>query len=257
MQRKRRVQRKKRSNRHKQNTMTNKQMIVADNFKTKIAYVDIDDPKLTLSGVSVSDVKTFRLNGLHDPNRKINSSSAVGHLTLSRLYNRYHITGCRVDCAIANGSALPIQIIWHAQSGVKPTFFTSWGAIKQFEANNDTIHRMVGLSTGSGTWKFSRYYSQKELEGGGNFTKNSVAFNLPVESDPSDEFCFNGYLYAITADGGAPTGTQTIFYDLKLTYFVTYFERRDLANTTVLTEEQEDNVEIVVESFPGFDAEEV
>lgn len=258
MGRKKRYNRKKRSfkRRHAQSTMQSQQLIVSDNFKTKIAYVDVDDPKLVITG-AFSDVKTFRLNGLHDPNRKINSSSAVGHVTLSRLYNRYHITGCKVECTIMNASTACVQCLWHTQSGNKPLVFTTWGALKQFVANNDTVHKMVGFSTGDGGWSFTKYYSQKEIEGGSGFTRNALPFNCPVESDPDDQYILNGYLVALTPDGAFPAGPITLFYDLKLTYFVTYFERRDLANTTVLTDEQEAQIEIDAIQVPLiFDVEE-
>jgi len=237
-------------------SMRSKQIIAPDTYYTRIVYTDVDTPQLQVGANSTGSFNSYNLNNLFDPSDSTNSHWAVGHKTMSNLYGRYHVYGAKVEFTAINNTDNTCLIMCKAQSGSHPTGFGDWAKIKQLQSNPDCWSKMLGPKSGnSGYTRYSKYFNVNALEGNHNYLVGAERFNTPCLADMNKEDEMKLYFFLLTPTSAPVTGQNdalSVVKDLKITYFVKYFERVDLYNTTFLTDEQEsaNNIEFPTQATP-------
>lgn len=190
--------------------------ITPDRYMCKLKYGD------TMSFTAINlNAHQFRLNSVFDPDYTGAGHQPKGFDQLAELYNRYIVTGCKVEidasCLDTTANILAIE------ANDDSSLFTR---VDELVESARVSYKVLSPATGQDRARLKRYYSMKRLSG-----KKSVIANndldASVTTNPSDIYYLNVYVGQID---GSFAAVHTDFI-IKLTYYVTFLDRVNIGQS--------------------------
>lgn len=186
-----------------------------DQLWVKLKYVDQFSP----NGLLNVDTNTYALNSCFDPDVTGAGHQPLGFDQWSGFYSNYEVKASRINCQMLDDSGAVIR-----QLIVYPSISSSATTIQSTAREQPYAkHRFTTSSATSQIAFVSNYMTVKKLEGR---STNSVNFSAAVDSNPATLRYWHCTVGSLT---GIPLGS--IFIDVKITYYVMFFRRRQLAES--------------------------
>jgi hypothetical protein len=165
----------------------------------------------------------FNLNSLFDPDRTGIGHQPLGHDQWSEFYGRYRVDKVKVEITAVNNSNDVVTITDVLANNDSSAIVTGTLFDSACEAPFSNVF-MIGGNSGMNYHKFSRTYSLNQIAGATPVKyQTDDTYAALVTSSPSEIIT----LHVCAADLAFSTNID-MFYDIKLTYFATYFDRKVL-----------------------------
>lgn len=195
-------------------------------FYTKLKFMDYYT--LSTGGVSASITRTFRHNGVYDPDYTGAGGACTGYNELVAIYGRYMVVGSRIRVWAYNTCSSPVLISIIARGSTDPSM-SSAAEVQQKSFERPDIARVKRLVPyGSGTsypqCLLSMYKSMRSLEG--RRYAGDDNYWATTGTVPDTETFWDVSLCSL--DGAAVSSTSNC--TVEITYYVR-FDNMDIATT--------------------------
>jgi len=168
----------------------------------------------------------FRGNSCFDPDLTGTGGQPSGFDQWSAFYASYTVLGSKIEvsCSVNGGTGGPNT----NRFGVTPTNFSSiFGASSQEQVEEQpyTVAKNANMgAVGIGNGKITQYMSSAKMVGVvRSAVQNEDAFSALVTANPANQWFWHVWNYVPSGD------TQSLFQEIKLTYFVVFETRNQLA----------------------------
>lgn len=213
--------------------------ILPQRFRTKLVYND----RLVMSGTTVPYVLArYRVNNVWDPSYSSGNYGCYGFRQYAVLYDKYICYGSKIQIsAMANTDALvqAISVVPSPNNLSGNDIFANVDGMKY--AKNG---KLMSISNGGSPESFvNNYISVHELYG---LRKNEAKFDpsLRMHTDGSN---VNGYAFkdghwfvVLRANQTSGAASLNAVVNVKITYYVEFFDRKDYSAPTALTQDSID-----------------
>lgn len=189
-----------------------------DAMITKLKYVTFQ----TLSGTSgVIDYHTFAGNSCYDPDVTGAGHQPNGFDEYSTLYYKYRVHGCKISI-IGTNVTDAVPTVMGLQTSTDSTYTAVYSDMVE---QPRTIATVIGGKEGQGnSKKLKLYMSAKTLFGEKNIRDED--YSAAVTANPSKLF-----YYKLFAQASNAASTWQIQANIKLTYYVEFFDRKLLTQS--------------------------
>lgn len=195
----------------------------------KLIYHDYDTPVLQIGTSQNVNWNTYNLNSAYDPNASFASSSIPGFNEWAGVYFRYRVTWCKITATFTqavDNPALYCGIYFRPVTG--ESGFSTWRDWIEIAGNPMPNRRIVlGNAQGSASTRtISVKSSLGRLIGQRLMLNADVSYSANTNANPSN--ILQGFVFIATMDGSIPSTPLNIYMNVRVTYYVTFWNRRTL-----------------------------
>lgn len=190
--------------------------IVPDSYSTKLKYTRTG----TITSTSgVPGVQTFRGNSLFDPDQTGVGTQPKGFDELAALYDHYHVSGCKIEVSAATASATQLDdLCILATTDASPT-----GSSIDVYSESPYSKRIFGIANQE-KFKMKSYVSTTAIFGiSKSKAKADDVYSALVTADPAAPWRWH-----VIYQSGDRSSTQGCTVTVQLTYYCTFYDRKDL-----------------------------
>lgn len=195
----------------------------------KLVYQDYDTPFLRLNTTSSVTWNTYNINGAYDPNPAFLSGSIPGFDEWAAVYANYRVTWCRITCTFTQNIGNPACYIGiYLRPITGETGFTLWKQWLEIAGNPQPNRRAIlGNAAGSAnTRTLSVKSGLGKLIGQKSMLRSDVGYSASTLGNPPN--ILQGFTFIATMDGNPPPAELVVYCNCRVTYYVTFWNRRTL-----------------------------
>lgn len=192
-------------------------------LKTQMKYAKI--AAFTTNALQTAVSHTFRLNSIWDPDQSGIGTTVVGHSNMASIYDRYLVTGAKVDIRYYDPSSDAIRVGCRLRiNGTNPTAGQTMTQLIE-----QPLTYQSGLAaSGSQLKTFSLYVPIYTLLGISKleYMANTTNYSSDINSNPLVD---RAWLDLFVVEGTSTV--RTVAYAIKIKYYVTLYDRKPLSST--------------------------
>lgn len=202
---------------------------IDDKLRTKVVYFQ---GLLNLAG-GPSGNAYFRGNSIYDPDSALSNSGPFGVYQLAALYRRFHVSASVIKYALIN-STVPctVDVLPTTQTDVPLGGMYQQPYNKRYYLGNDAAQQVI---RGKYYMTTNKVFGKKTYDDSYDGTISQGVTTIGG-SDPAKVWWWYFYINSLN-----PIVNININLDLKIKFYVTFYDRRD---TNAQTEIQADNTDI-------------
>jgi len=211
--------------------------LIPDRTFAKLKYTDNKENELVFGGTPYSNIRTFRGNGVFDPDTLAGSNGCYGYNQYAALYNKVRVYSSKiiVRCINVTNDGVFRVTLW-------PSDLAPATSIAQL-ANAATIpyakSYLLPPNGSRSDHTFRHYMSTCKMEGDMG-AEYDTTFASNTSNIPSNQWFWN--LSANNQTGQSVTNVG-IVTDIQIIYYCEFYSRKDLTDTVKYFQAGEDPVE--------------
>lgn len=196
--------------------------IIPDKYRTKMVY------RMTarLNGASAYKTQIISGNGIYDCDLTGGGHQPLGYNELSALYNFYLVRGSQLRVEVLNGDSNKLARV--AMAPILTALGINFPVVVAEKPYAKNL--FVPINAAVNHQVMQQYMSTKKIVGytsiNDNVTLQGTSGNFPIGSNP-----LQAWVWVISASGVSTTDLFDTWCDIKVTYYVDWFDRKDIASS--------------------------
>lgn len=218
--------------------------LVPDHTFVKLNYVDNTGNALIFGGTPYALTRTFRGNGVFDPDTSGGNFGCYGFKQYAALYNKMRVFSSKIRIRFVNVSGKCIRVVvW--PSDLIPA--ATLNAVIFPESVPYAKSYLLPPTGSKSDMTMSHYMSSVKMEGDRG-AEYDTTFASNTANIPSNQWYW--CVAASDSEGANIAGTGVVT-DIKITYYVEFYSRKDLSDTMTYFQAGEDPVEPIEPNQAG------
>lgn len=196
--------------------------ICGDRTFVKLIYYDQLNSILTNNGNNYAYIR-YQPSAAYDVNPSLGTTAMSGFAELAALYNKYRVHASKISVLLSNqedfgvtAMVLPLNV----DPGSSPSITT----IQSYQMQPFCTRRVLSSKGGQDKASFKKYMSSKKIIGSNSF-KYEENYASAVNTIPADNWY---WIIALTTMGGTYFTTKGVVYDVLITCYVEFYDRKSL-----------------------------
>lgn len=199
----------------------------ADQKTVRLVYEDYDVPAISLTTAQAVNWNTYNINSAYDPNDAFASGALPGFNEYAAVYANYRVTWCKISTTFTQALGNPACYVGiYMRPIIGETGFTTWRDWIEIAANpQPNAREILGNANGNESTKTLMVKSSLgKLIGQPMMLASDTAYQASVVSNPAQKL--QAFVFIATMDGFGPVATLSVYVRVRITYYVTFWNRR-------------------------------